>query len=172
MVIMACPPTSTTTAETRSIPGRPFYVIRAGDRAVVVGEENLIGSVQDLVTTILDAGKPPERRGKGSSRRRAPCRAWALPRHEGGSPQTGKTRCKLGWPAGPAAASTSERLMCALPPATLSDPLACKYPAGIPDVRISLTFRDQRWPRARCAGLLVPGPWRSVAEVGSQAVVV
>ena len=40
----------------RATPGRPVYVIRAGDRAVVVGEENLVGSLQDLVTTILDTG--------------------------------------------------------------------------------------------------------------------
>ena len=30
----------------RATPGRPVYVIRAGDRAVVVGEQNLIGSLQ------------------------------------------------------------------------------------------------------------------------------
>jgi hypothetical protein len=40
----------------RATPGRPVYVIRAGDRAVVVGEENLVGSLQDLVTTILYTG--------------------------------------------------------------------------------------------------------------------
>jgi hypothetical protein len=40
----------------RAAPGRPVYVIRAGDRAVLMGEENLIGSLQDLVTTILAAG--------------------------------------------------------------------------------------------------------------------
>jgi hypothetical protein len=43
----------------RATPGRPVYVLRAGDRAVVVGEENLIGSLQNLVTTILDTGEPP-----------------------------------------------------------------------------------------------------------------
>jgi len=43
----------------RATPGRPVYVIRAGDRAVVLGEENLIGSLQDLVTTALDTGEPP-----------------------------------------------------------------------------------------------------------------
>jgi hypothetical protein len=43
----------------RATPGRPVYVVRAGDRAMVVGEENLIGSLQDLVTTILDTGEPP-----------------------------------------------------------------------------------------------------------------
>jgi hypothetical protein len=43
----------------RATPGRPVYVLRAGDRAVVVSEENLIGSLQDLVTTALDTGEPP-----------------------------------------------------------------------------------------------------------------
>jgi len=43
----------------RATPGRLVYVLRAGDRAVVVNEENLIGSLQDLVTTALDTGEPP-----------------------------------------------------------------------------------------------------------------
>ena len=42
----------------RATPGSPVYVIHAGDRAVLVGEENLIGSLQELVTTILEAGDP------------------------------------------------------------------------------------------------------------------
>jgi hypothetical protein len=42
----------------RATSGRPVYVLRAGDRAVVVGEQNLIGSVRDLVTTTLDTGHP------------------------------------------------------------------------------------------------------------------
>jgi hypothetical protein len=42
----------------RATPGSPVYVIHAGDRAVLVGEENLIGSLQELVTTILAAGDP------------------------------------------------------------------------------------------------------------------
>ena len=42
----------------RATPGRPVYVIHASDRAVLMGEENLIGSLQHLVTTILAAGDP------------------------------------------------------------------------------------------------------------------
>src|SRR5690242_14243372 len=34
----------------RATPGRPVYVIHASDRAVLMGEENLIGSLQLLVT--------------------------------------------------------------------------------------------------------------------------
>jgi hypothetical protein len=40
----------------RATPGSAVYVIHAGNRAVLVGEENLIGSLQELVTTILAAG--------------------------------------------------------------------------------------------------------------------
>ena len=43
----------------RATPGRPVYVLRAGDRAVVVSEENLIGSLPDLLATALDTGDPP-----------------------------------------------------------------------------------------------------------------
>ena len=42
----------------RATPGRPVYIIHASDRAVLMGEENLIGSLQHLVTTILAAGDP------------------------------------------------------------------------------------------------------------------
>ena len=42
----------------RAAPGRPVYVLHAGDRAVVMGEENLIGSLRQLVTTVLAAGDP------------------------------------------------------------------------------------------------------------------
>ena len=42
----------------RATPGRPVYIIHASDRAVLMGEENLIGSLQLLVTTILAAGDP------------------------------------------------------------------------------------------------------------------
>lgn len=37
----------------QAAPGSPVYVIHAGDRAVLVGEENLIGSLHELVRTIL-----------------------------------------------------------------------------------------------------------------------
>jgi hypothetical protein len=40
----------------RAAPGRPVYVLHAGDRAVVMGEDNLIGSLRQLVTTVLAAG--------------------------------------------------------------------------------------------------------------------
>ena len=39
-------------------PGRPVYVIHAGDRAIVVGEGNLTGPLRDLVRAILAAGSP------------------------------------------------------------------------------------------------------------------
>jgi hypothetical protein len=42
----------------RAAPGRPVYVLHAGDRAVVMGEDNLIGSLRQLVTTVLAAGDP------------------------------------------------------------------------------------------------------------------
>jgi hypothetical protein len=42
----------------RATPGHPVYVLHAGDRAVLMGEDNLIGSLRDLVTTVLAAGDP------------------------------------------------------------------------------------------------------------------
>jgi len=39
--------------------GSPVYIIRAGDRTVLVGEQDLTGPLRDLVTTILAAGGPP-----------------------------------------------------------------------------------------------------------------
>ncbi len=42
----------------RATPGRPVCVLRAGDRAVLLGEDNLIGSLRHLVTTALAAGDP------------------------------------------------------------------------------------------------------------------
>ncbi len=42
----------------RAVPGRPIYVIHAGDRAVLVGEQDLTGPLQDLVATILAVGDP------------------------------------------------------------------------------------------------------------------
>jgi hypothetical protein len=50
--ILAAPPPY------RAAPGRPVYVINAEDRAIVVGEDNLIGSLRDLVTAILVGGAP------------------------------------------------------------------------------------------------------------------
>jgi hypothetical protein len=42
----------------RATPGRPVYVLHASDRAVVMGEDNLVGSLRQLVTTVLAAGDP------------------------------------------------------------------------------------------------------------------
>ncbi len=42
----------------RAVPGRSVYVIHAGDRAVLVGEQDLTGPLQHLVATILAAGDP------------------------------------------------------------------------------------------------------------------
>jgi hypothetical protein len=39
-------------------PGRPVYVIHAGTRAVLVGEENLAGPLHALVSTVLHRGSP------------------------------------------------------------------------------------------------------------------
>jgi hypothetical protein len=40
----------------QAAPCSPVYVIHAGDRAVLVGEQNLTGSLHELVNTILRAG--------------------------------------------------------------------------------------------------------------------
>jgi len=50
--ILAVPP------RYRAAPGRPVYVIHAGDRAIVLGEDNLTGPLRDLVTMILEGGSP------------------------------------------------------------------------------------------------------------------
>ena len=42
----------------RAAPGSPVYVIHAGGRAVLVGEQDLTGPLRGLVTTILAAGGP------------------------------------------------------------------------------------------------------------------
>ena len=49
---LACPP------EYRATPGSAVYLIHAGDRAVLVGEEDLTGPLAELVTTILKTGDP------------------------------------------------------------------------------------------------------------------
>jgi hypothetical protein len=43
----------------RAAAGRPVYVIHAGDRAVLVGEQDLTGPLADLVETVLETGEPP-----------------------------------------------------------------------------------------------------------------
>ena len=50
--ILAAPPPY------RAAPARPVYVIHAGDRAIVAGEDNLTGPLRDLVTAILEGGSP------------------------------------------------------------------------------------------------------------------
>jgi hypothetical protein len=42
----------------RAAPRDPVYVLQARGRAVLMGEDNLIGSLRDLVTTILAVGEP------------------------------------------------------------------------------------------------------------------
>jgi len=42
----------------RAAPGSSVYGIRAGDRDVLVGEQDLTGPLRDLVTAILAAGDP------------------------------------------------------------------------------------------------------------------
>jgi hypothetical protein len=55
----------------RATPGRPVYILHASDRAVVMGEDNLVGSLQQLVTTVLAAGDPCLRSAQASGDRRA-----------------------------------------------------------------------------------------------------
>jgi hypothetical protein len=43
----------------RAAPGRPVYVILAGDRAVLLGEQDLTEPLFALVETILETGEPP-----------------------------------------------------------------------------------------------------------------
>lgn len=50
--ILACPP------EYRAAPGSAVYIIHAGDRAVLVGEEDLTGPMAELVAAILTTGDP------------------------------------------------------------------------------------------------------------------
>ena len=40
----------------RAAPGSSVYVIHAGDRAVLVGEQDLAGPLRDLVTAVLAVG--------------------------------------------------------------------------------------------------------------------
>lgn len=42
----------------RAAPGRPVFVIHAGDRAVLVSEQDLTGPLQALVRMILAGGDP------------------------------------------------------------------------------------------------------------------
>ena len=42
----------------RAAPGAAVCILHAGDRAVLVGEEDLIGAMAELVTTILKTGDP------------------------------------------------------------------------------------------------------------------
>jgi hypothetical protein len=42
----------------QATPGRPVYIVRTSDRAVLVGEEDLTGLLRYLVITILATGDP------------------------------------------------------------------------------------------------------------------
>lgn len=42
----------------RAAPGCPVYLIHAGERAVLAGEQDLNGPLRDRVATILAAGDP------------------------------------------------------------------------------------------------------------------
>jgi hypothetical protein len=60
----------------RAAPDRSVYVIHAGERAVLLGEENLIGSLQELVTAVLAAGDSAlAARRSSRSRSHSACRA-------------------------------------------------------------------------------------------------
>ena len=54
----------------RAAPGGSVYVIHAGDRAVLVGEQDLTGPLRDLVTAILAAGGPAWRRREAGTGQR------------------------------------------------------------------------------------------------------
>ncbi len=56
----------------RATPGRPVYILHASDRAVVMGEDNLVGSLQLLVTTVLAAGDPCLCSARGKRRQARP----------------------------------------------------------------------------------------------------
>jgi hypothetical protein len=51
--VLACPPPY------RAASGRPVYVIHAGDRAVLVAEQDVTGPLAGLVETVLETGEPP-----------------------------------------------------------------------------------------------------------------
>jgi hypothetical protein len=51
----------------RAAPGRPVYLIHAGDRAVLVGEQDLTGPLAGLAETILETGEPPLAAGRAGS---------------------------------------------------------------------------------------------------------
>jgi hypothetical protein len=55
----------------RADPGRPVYVIHAGDRAVLVGEQDLSGPLAGLVETILETGEPAL-----AAEHAGPCRSY------------------------------------------------------------------------------------------------
>jgi hypothetical protein len=49
----------------RAVPGRSVYVIHAGDRAVLVGEQALTGPLRELVAMILAVGAHTNRERQG-----------------------------------------------------------------------------------------------------------
>lgn len=65
----------------RAAPGQPVYMIYAGDRAVLVAEQDLTGPLAELVEMILGTGDPPlatERAGSCRSDRDEPSTASRL----------------------------------------------------------------------------------------------
>jgi hypothetical protein len=50
--VLALPPAYQAT------PGSPVYIVDTGDRAVLIGEEDLTGPLRDLVITILATSDP------------------------------------------------------------------------------------------------------------------
>jgi hypothetical protein len=50
--VLACPPPY------RAAPGSSIYGIRSGDRAVLIGEQDLTGPLETLVRAILADGDP------------------------------------------------------------------------------------------------------------------
>jgi hypothetical protein len=56
--VLDCPP------RYRAAAGRPVYVIHAGDRAVLVGEQDLTGPLAGLVEMVLETGEPPLMAGR------------------------------------------------------------------------------------------------------------
>jgi hypothetical protein len=68
----------------RAAPGRPVHMICAGERAVLVAEQDLTGPLAELVEAILETGGPPlaaERAGPCRSDRDEPPAAEPSPVH-------------------------------------------------------------------------------------------
>src|SRR6266516_5571792 len=109
----------------RATPRRPVYVLHASDRAVVMGEDNLIGSLRQLVTTVLAAGDPclcSTRAGGQKARPRTPDRACDL---NGGCGQgTARPSCCIGSMSAPVNLDTQMSSLAACQvPGLVGDPM-------------------------------------------------